>query len=291
MNVRNTGYWNIDPVAMTCRDDTWEYAGELGAPAYPGNFIFTYSPTNLPWPGDPSDPTDFISLGDTAPANGIIDENGDVIPMPAGNKKVTLNFFNKTYTVSEQDGWQRTLVFMYGPTVVGQDMFLRGGIDWDYAAARLNKDCNTNQWDCAVSIVHNLFTEDTTRYNDNYLDWHGAETNQGNVEGSPLVWTTNNPSHPYNVNDHGYGYTDLNRWGDHYWMLDVEMNCDEAVEIPEGSGIRWFELKSYLSNGPGWESNIDQPGAPYHSINHFAQCGKLNVFERGVDIPVTIEDL
>ena len=39
------------------------------------------------------------------------------------------------------------------------------------------------------------------------------------------------------------------RWGDHYWMTDFEMDCDQTE-----SG--WFELKmiasSYTPNG-GWE--------------------------------------
>jgi alpha-amylase len=36
---------------------------------------------------------------------------------------------------------------------------------------------------------------------------------------------------------------------------------------------------------------VSQPGAPWASINHFARCGRLNVFERGENEPVTIEAL
>jgi alpha-amylase len=57
-------------------------------------------------------------------------------------------------------------------------------------------------------------------------------------------------------------------------MLDVEMDCSKAVN-------GWFELKSFISNGPGWEGDVAQSGTPYSSGNHFAQCGKMNVFQRG----------
>jgi len=42
-------------------------------------------------------------------------------------------------------------------------------------------------------------------------------------------------------------------------------------------------VKSYIAGGAGWEPDVHQPGTPYASGNHFAQCGKLNVFRRGVD--------
>jgi alpha-amylase len=62
-------------------------------------------------------------------------------------------------------------------------------------------------------------------------------------------------------------------------MLDVDMDCAKT-----GNG--WFEVKSFISNGPGWESDVSQPGAPWSSGNHFARCGYLNVFERGNAQPV-----
>jgi hypothetical protein len=172
--------------------------------------------------------------------------------------------------------WQRTLVFMYGQTVVGQDMFLRGGIDWDYAKNNLNRNCSADKWLCAIPIQHNLFKQDPNRVNDTFIDWYGPQLpgQSASTQGSPLVWTTNNPNHAYKVATHGYGYTPLNTWGDHYWLLDVNMDCDQTVN-------GWFELKTYISNGPGWENNIRQPGAPYTSNNHFAKCGMLNMFKRG----------
>ena len=78
------------------------------------------------------------------------------------------------------------------------------------------------------------------------------------------------------VANDGYGETPLNSFGPHYWMLDVEMDRSKTEH-------GWFELKSYISNGPGWEGNLQQPGTPYATANHFARCGQLNVFRRGDD--------
>ena len=74
---------------------------------------------------------------------------------------------------------------------------------------------------------------------DTKLDWWGAQIGQGlfagvKAEGSSMAWTTNNASHP--------GYQPLNRWGDHHWMLDVNMDCSQT----DGG---WFELKGFMANG------------------------------------------
>jgi hypothetical protein len=81
----------------------------------------------------------------------------------------------------------------------------------------------------------------------------------------------------------GFGVDPINtqnNLGAHYWMLDVDMDCARA--LPDADGNRWFEVKSFISNGPGWENDLRQPGAPYASGNHFALCGKVNVFARNV---------
>ncbi len=54
------------------------------------------------------------------------------------------------------------------------------------------------------------------------------------------------------------------------------MNCGFGV-----GAEKWFEFKSFISNGPGWEGDVAQKNTPYTSGNHFAQCGKINVFARG----------
>ena len=83
----------------------------------------------------------------------------------------------------------------------------------------------------------------------------------------------------------GYGVETLNTYGQHYWMLDVQMDCSKAV-----NGL-WFEFKTYIKNGAGWEANVSQSGTPYTSGNHFAQCGKVNVFQRGVSAPVSTKTM
>jgi len=80
------------------------------------------------------------------------------------------------------------------------------------------------------------------------------------------------------------------RFGDHQWLLDVDMDCSAAE-----SG--WFELKAFITNDNNggsevWESDITQLWSchgdiggyrPYATSNHVARCGYINtlVFEQG----------
>lgn len=190
-------------------------------------------------------------------------------------------FINNYLQVEESGDFQRTVIFMYGPTDTGQDMFIRGGIDHNYANTNLGRNCQTWNTECALRIQHNNLLNSTTsswKSGDLYLDWYGIEANQGaGAEGTAMDWTTNNWPSSWGplrtVPVDGYGESALNSYGDHYWMLDVQMDCANTVN-------GWFELKSYISNGPGWEGSISQSGTPYSSGNHMAQCGKINVFER-----------
>jgi len=180
---------------------------------------------------------------------------------------------------------KRTVIFMFGQTVVGQDMFLRGGIDHTASQNLRGITCTSSNFLCAIPITHNNLRNGTTnpwKAGDSFLDWYGRELFQtqtspghGLAEGTPADWTTNNSSNPNTVANQGFGFTPLNRFGDHFWMLDVNMDCSKAF-----NGV-WFEVKSFISNGPGWESDVNQPGRPYASGNHFAQCGKINKFSRG----------
>ncbi|WP_218419235.1 alpha-amylase [Alteromonas lipotrueae] len=178
--------------------------------------------------------------------------------------------------------WQRTIIFVQATTESGQDMFIRGGIDHDYAASNLGLSCTTSNYACAIPIIHNNMRNTTTapwKANDNYLDWYGVETSQSSeAEGSALDWTTNNWPSAWGsiktVDNDGFGETPLNLWGDHYWMLDVQMDCSKTIN-------GWFELKAYIKNGQGWESDVTQSGTPYTSSNHMAQCGKRNMFVFG----------
>lgn len=210
-------------------------------------------------------------------ADGQLDSSGNLI-LAQGNVEVIVDYPAKTYQLNT---WKRTLVFIYGQTSTGQDMFVRGGIDHAYALAHLGLNCTAANKLCAIPIKHRNLKNATTapwKTNDNFLDWYGAEANQSTAaQGSPLDWTTNLWPASWGTKrtlaTDGYGETLLNTWGHHYWVLDVDMDCSKTVN-------GWFELKSFSSNGPGWEGTISQSGAPYISANHFAQCGKLNKFER-----------
>ncbi|MCU7553674.1 alpha-amylase family protein [Alteromonas sp. ASW11-19] len=192
---------------------------------------------------------------------------------------------HKGARVSGQTGsadWQRTVIFIEAETTSGQDMFVRGGIDHDYAASALGRNCTSSNYACAIPIVHNNLKNTTTapwKANDNYLDWYGIEASQSSeAEGSALDWTTNSWPAEWGavktVANDGYGETPLNTWGQHYWMLDVQMDCSKTVN-------GWFELKAFVKNGQGWEGDIAQSGTPYSSTNHMAQCGKKNMFRFG----------
>lgn len=182
----------------------------------------------------------------------------------------------------------RTVVLMYGETQPGQDMYLRGGIDHGYAQSKLGKSCTAENKLCAIPIQHLSIVKNSELANDHYLDWYGAEPGQGSAQGSPAMWTTNAWPASWGpkktVEKDGYGETPLNSYGHHYWLLDVKMDCSRTVG-------GWFELKTFISNGPGWEANVSQPGSPYASQNHFARCGKLNVFRRGESLPVELKEL
>jgi len=179
------------------------------------------------------------------------------------------------------DDWKRTVIFIYGETQTGQDMFIRGGLDHDYANSTLGRNCATDNFECSIPIRHLNDRNSTTnawKDGDLYLDWYGIEEDQGaGAEGTALDWTTDawpsswGTARHYSVD--GYGEAALNDWGHHYWMMEVLMDCSKTAD-------GWFELKSYISNGPGWEGNISQENTPYASGNHFAQCGKINVFRR-----------
>lgn len=192
----------------------------------------------------------------------------------------------------ESSPWERTVIFIYGTTVESQDMFIRGGIDHNYANTELGRNCNANNFECAIPIRHlNLLNTTTAPWkaSDDHLDWYGPESGQSAQSmGTPLDWTTDfwpaDWGTKRTVSVDGYGETPLNRWGQHYWMLDIEMDCSKTVN-------GWFELKSFISNGSGWEGDVNQPDRPWATGNHFAQCGKLNAFRRGESAPVAIEDL
>jgi len=180
-------------------------------------------------------------------------------------------------------GIHRTVVFIHDQTAPGQDLFIRGGVD---AGERPGCSDNAESDVCAVGMTVNSLGSgdhyakyDAWRVGDTKLDWYGSQAAQGSymgqqASGTSLAWTTNTPGED--------GYQELNKWGDHYWMVDMDMDCGDSEN-------GWFDLKAYLTNnGDGWESDISQVGActggsggsaPYSSKNHIAKCGFVNVFE------------
>ena len=74
------------------------------------------------------------------------------------------------------------------------------------------------------------------------------------------------------------------RYGSHYWLLDVQMNCSQTEH-------GWFEFKAFVTNhgdNGGWERDVTQVltcngdvggSKPYSGTNHFARCGYVNVFD------------
>jgi hypothetical protein len=168
---------------------------------------------------------------------------------------------------------RRTVVFIYAQTSAGQDLFVRGGV----------------RGGGSIRIRHrNWLNPHTSRYRwgDAYLDWNEGEFGQAQPQGglgggSPADWTTSlaeGSNQPY-VWMAGYGIAGENTFGMHYWMLDVDMDCEQAFD--DGAGRRWFEAKGFVAQTPGWEGDIAQtstPMPPYSSINHMGICGMVNVF-------------
>ncbi|CAG2234202.1 AMY [Mytilus edulis] len=186
---------------------------------------------------------------------------------------------------------RRTVIFIQQYAVSGQYLFIRGGID-----ERHRSGCKgvpvASMSNCSIPIQsHDLGSSGHfTAYNawrkgDNFLDWHGPEPGQGTFQekgapGTPAVWTTNNP------NDGRYNK--LNTFGEHYWLVDIDMDCCKTIND-------WFEVKAFMDNHANnknildkgiWESNIFQgfspcsgsERTPYESVNHWAKCGMMNVF-------------
>jgi outer membrane protein assembly factor BamB len=176
---------------------------------------------------------------------------------------------------------RRTVVFIYAETRPGQDVFVRGG----------------GKGGTPIRIRHRNWLNPHTnqyRWGDAYLDWTDGEFGQARPSpdlggGSPVDWTTSlaqGQDHPYAWTA-GHGIADENDFGMHYWMLDADMDCEQAFS--DAQGRRWFELKAFMvthlmtavAPTPGWEADVAQtsnPMPPYASINHMGICGKVNVF-------------
>lgn len=209
-----------------------------------------------------------------------VQNNGSINLNVASFDAIAIHKNAKIGTIVQPGEWQRTVIFIQQQTSSGQDMFVRGGIDHNYASSVLGMNCTAANYQCAIPIQHNNLLNATTspwKSNDNFLDWYGIESGQSSAaEGTALDWTIDNWPSAWGaiktVANDGFGEDPLNTWGAHHWMLDVQMDCSKTVN-------GWFELKAYVKNGQGWETDIQQAGTPYASNNHFAQCGKINKFD------------
>lgn len=277
----NLNNWGTTPLALVA-NNIWE--------------------VTITQPDTPAKDIKFDVYGDWTQNYGDSNNDGQVelfggnITLPCGGTyRIQFNDLNLSYSITaiencQTSTWKRTIIFIEGATQTNQDLFIRGGIDHAYAA-QLGIQCTPENKLCAVPIRHLNLRNATTapwKQGDAYLDWYGAEPAQvGAAQGSPLDWTTNFwPSSwgtPRYVTVDGYGQTPLNLWGDHYWMLDVEMDCSRTQN-------GWFEFKSFITNGPGWEGDIHQQQTPYQSNNHFAQCGRISSFRRNQNNPVWVGD-
>jgi len=176
-------------------------------------------------------------------------------------------------SAGETSGNQRTVVFIKQQTSSGQDLFIRGGHDHSFDPQCDAVSAAVDGNPCALKISHNNVAKKETLYNeylwqvgDDHLDWYGLEPGQGDgAHGTPFMWTSNNSGVGCTVADCGYGYDPENQWGDHYWKLDVNMDCSMS-----NNGN--FEVKYYVydrnSNSGWWQSGS----------NYIAKCGEINVF-------------
>ena len=168
---------------------------------------------------------------------------------------------------------RRTVVFIFAQKQSGQELFVRGG----------------TKGGGPIRIRHRNWLNMTTnryRWGDAYLDWDGGELGQAQPPGrigggSPTEWTTSlaqGQNQPYAWTA-GFGIADENNFGADYWMLDVDMDCEQAFD--DGQGRKWFELKAFIAPIPGWEGDITQtsnPMPPFPSLSHMGLCGMINVF-------------
>ncbi|XP_046353169.2 uncharacterized protein LOC124133027 isoform X1 [Haliotis rufescens] len=198
------------------------------------------------------------------------------------------------------NGFNRTVILMKANVDANDYLFFRGGLSGSVVNAHtsftgrcLSVVGNTNP--CSVSIQHRTFVSSGgfNAYNawavgDNYLDWYGFESTQGEykqapkavAEGSPAVLTTSDDTKP--------NYLSYNTFGEGYWAMDVCMDCTGTIQ-------GWFEVIGY-TNATLLESRtftIAQPTTcsgtaaeatdvrPFSSVYHVGHCGRVNVFEFG----------
>ncbi|KAH9509920.1 Alpha-amylase A type-1/2 [Bulinus truncatus] len=209
--------------------------------------------------------------------------------VPSSSESVTTPGNITEPTTPPGPDWHRTVILVEKQTNPGQDVFIRGGIDRSRISGA--RTCETYHFEnnpCVIPIKQRPLeireptpARDAWSVGDDYLDWYGPEPNQGKqgttpAQGTPGQWTSSNPSGKY--------YDPLNTFGDHYWIIDVEMDCSRTFQ-------GFFEFKGVLSNGwefgPSLDSDCTGDGAipfPYHAGNHIGRCGFINVYHWGTGL-------
>ncbi len=305
---RNSGHFGVSPVAIGSATASWGTSSPGGMPGGILSLSANGTSSGILWaneafgnvPNDPDsnqNPTPNIlrAYDISAAGSGVLTsiwdsetEPNDRVgaatkfapPLIANGKVYQATYDNQVVvyglgasSATPNRDIRRTVVFILGQTQPGQDMFLRGG----------------TKGGGAIRIRHrNWLNEHTNtyRWGDAYLDWNGGELGQAQPAGrfgggSPMDWTTSlaqGQNQPF-VSTAGFGIADENNFGMHYWMLDVDMDCEQAFD--DGHGQKWFELKAFVAPIPGWEGNITQtsnPAPPFPSVNHVGLCGMINVF-------------
>jgi hypothetical protein len=135
---------------------------------------------------------------------------------------------------------RRTVVFIYGQTIPGQDMFVRGG----------------TKGGGPIRIRHRNWLNphtNTYRFDDTNLDWAGVELGQTAPSGrfgggSPVDWTTSMAQGQPYMSTAGFGIADENTFGANYWMLDVDMDCDQTFD--DGHGNKCSSCGRWLRRVP-----------------------------------------
>ncbi|KHJ99108.1 alpha amylase, catalytic domain protein [Oesophagostomum dentatum] len=185
--------------------------------------------------------------------------------------------------------FKKTVIMVTKDTTVGQYMFLRGGTSHAHGGKCLPGPHQQEDDDCAIPIKHNTtaasFSEyKAWSYNDNYLDFQGAEYyqglhNGGRAYGTPLIWSTNEQADP--------SYQKYNKYGPGFWLVELMMDCSKTDD-------GWFEFKGFLMPKIGWEPDTRHGACagslggsvPFKSNNHVAKCGAVNVFSWGSNLCV-----
>ena len=159
----------------------------------------------------------------------------------------------------------RAVIYIQKTTVPGEDIFIRGGHDLGLVASGAYPAGHE-----PITYLNTLNpTSQPTKSGDTTLDWSSDSALDWTCDAWPPAW---GPAPTYAT--HGYGVDPENDWGPHYWKFDVTM---------PGQAGDWFEFKAFLRRGGQveWEGDIQQAGAPFATINHWARKGYVTVVHFG----------